>query len=31
VIERVFRGIPKDQVKKMLYENARALYRLDHL
>jgi predicted TIM-barrel fold metal-dependent hydrolase len=28
VIERVFRGIPKDQVKKMLCDNARTLYRL---
>jgi predicted TIM-barrel fold metal-dependent hydrolase len=31
VIERVFRGIPKHQVKKMLCDNARALYGLDHL
>ena len=28
VIERLFRGIPKDQVKKMLHDNCRALYRL---
>jgi predicted TIM-barrel fold metal-dependent hydrolase len=29
VIERVFRGIPKAQVKKMLCDNARTLYGLD--
>ena len=28
-IERVFRGIPKDQVKKMLCDNACRLYGLD--
>jgi predicted TIM-barrel fold metal-dependent hydrolase len=31
VIERLFRGIPKAQVKKMLCDNARALYGLDHV
>ncbi len=29
VIERVFRGIPKDQVKKFLCDNVRDLYHLD--
>lgn len=28
-IERVFRGIPRDEVKKMLHDNCRALYKLD--
>jgi predicted TIM-barrel fold metal-dependent hydrolase len=28
VIERLFRGIPREQVKKMLHDNCRALYRL---
>jgi predicted TIM-barrel fold metal-dependent hydrolase len=28
-IERVFRGIPRHEVKKMLHDNCRALYRLD--
>jgi predicted TIM-barrel fold metal-dependent hydrolase len=30
-IDRLFRGIPKVEVKKMLHDNVRALYRLDHL
>jgi len=30
-IERVFRGVPKDQVKKMLHDNVKRLYRLDHI
>jgi predicted TIM-barrel fold metal-dependent hydrolase len=28
-IESVFRGIPQDEVKKMLHDNCKALYRLD--
>jgi predicted TIM-barrel fold metal-dependent hydrolase len=28
-IERNFRGVPKDQVKKMLHDNCKRLYRLD--
>jgi len=30
-IERVFRDLPRDQVKKMLHDNCKALYRLDHV
>ena len=30
-LERVFRGIPRDDVKKMLHSNCKALYRLDHI
>jgi predicted TIM-barrel fold metal-dependent hydrolase len=30
-LERVFRGVPKEQVKKMLHTNCRELYGLDHL
>ena len=30
-IERNFRGVPKDQVKKMLHDNCKHLYRLDHV
>jgi len=30
-IERVFRGVPRDQVKKMLHSNCKELYGLDHL
>jgi predicted TIM-barrel fold metal-dependent hydrolase len=30
-IERTFRGIPADQVKKMLHSNCKALYRLDQV
>ncbi len=30
-IERVFRGVPADQVKKMLHSNCVALYGLDHV
>ena len=30
-IERNFRGIPKAEVKKMLHDNCRALYHLDHV
>ena len=28
-IERVFRGVPQSEVKKMLHDNVKALYRLD--
>jgi predicted TIM-barrel fold metal-dependent hydrolase len=31
VIERVFRDLPRDQVKKFLHDNCKALYRLDHV
>jgi len=30
-IERNFRGVERDVVKKMLHDNCRALYRLDHV
>jgi predicted TIM-barrel fold metal-dependent hydrolase len=30
-IERNFRGVPKNQVKAMLHDNCRALYKLDHV
>jgi predicted TIM-barrel fold metal-dependent hydrolase len=30
-IERNFRGLPRTEVKKMLHDNCRALYRLDHV
>ena len=30
-IERVFRGVPKLEVRKMLHDNCRALYGLDHV
>lgn len=30
-IERLFRGIPKTEVRKMLHDNCKALYRLDHI
>ena len=30
-IERLFRGVPKVEVKKMLHGNCKALYRLDHV
>ena len=30
-IERVFRGVPKADVKKMLHTNCKTLYRLDHV
>ena len=30
-IERVFRDVPKDQVKKMLHGNCRELYGLDYI
>lgn len=30
-IERFFRGLPADEVKKMLHTNAKNLYRLDHI
>jgi len=30
-IERNFRGVPKDQVKKMLHDNCKRLYKLDHV
>ncbi|MEE2677410.1 MAG: amidohydrolase family protein [Myxococcota bacterium] len=31
VIERVFRDVPRDQVKKMLHDNCKALYGLDDI
>jgi predicted TIM-barrel fold metal-dependent hydrolase len=31
VIERVFRDVPRDEVKKMLHTNCKQLYKLDHL
>ena len=30
-IERVFRDVPRDEVKRMLHTNCRELYRLDHV
>jgi len=30
-VERLFRGVPKVDVKKMLHANCKALYRLDHI
>ena len=30
-IERNFRGVPKAEVKKMLHDNCRRLYKLDHV
>jgi len=30
-IARLFRGLPKAEVKRMLLDNCRALYRLDHI
>jgi predicted TIM-barrel fold metal-dependent hydrolase len=30
-IERVFRGVPKEEVRKMLHANCKELYRLDHV
>jgi predicted TIM-barrel fold metal-dependent hydrolase len=30
-LERVFRGVPQDEVKKMLHDNCKALYHLDHI
>ena len=30
-IERVFRGVPRDEVRKMLHDNCRTLYRLDEV
>ena len=30
-IERLFRGVPAAEVKKMLHDNCKALYRLDHV
>jgi predicted TIM-barrel fold metal-dependent hydrolase len=30
-IERVFRGVPKAEVKKMLHYNVKSLYKLDHI
>ena len=29
--ERIFRGVPKDEVKKMLHTNCKRLYKLDHI
>jgi predicted TIM-barrel fold metal-dependent hydrolase len=29
--ERVFRGVPRDEVKKMLHGNCKRLYKLDHI
>ncbi len=31
MIERNFRGVPRDQVKKMLHDNCKTLYGLDHI
>ena len=31
MIERVFEGVPKAEVRKMLHENAKKLYQLDHV
>jgi predicted TIM-barrel fold metal-dependent hydrolase len=31
VIERVFRGLPKAEVKRFLHDNCKALYGLDHV
>jgi predicted TIM-barrel fold metal-dependent hydrolase len=28
-IDNLFRGLPQDEVKKMLHDNCKALYRLD--
>jgi len=30
-LERVFRGVPRHEVKKMLHDNCKALYGLDHV
>ncbi|HEV2309098.1 MAG TPA: amidohydrolase family protein [Acidimicrobiia bacterium] len=30
-IERNFRGLPADEVRRMLHDNCKALYRLDHI
>jgi len=30
-IARLFRGVPKDEVKKMLHDNCKRLYHLDHI
>jgi predicted TIM-barrel fold metal-dependent hydrolase len=30
-IERVFKGLPKTEVKKMLHDNVKRLYKLDHI
>jgi predicted TIM-barrel fold metal-dependent hydrolase len=30
-IEREFRGIPRDEVRRMLHDNCKTLYRLDHI
>ena len=30
-IARLFRGVPKDEVKKMLHDNCKTLYHLDHI
>jgi hypothetical protein len=30
-IDRLFRGLPAADVKKMLHGNCKALYRLDHV
>ena len=30
-IQRLFRGVPKDEVRKMLHTNCKTLYRLDHI
>ena len=30
-IQRLFRGVPKDEVKKMLHTNCKTIYRLDHV
>ena len=30
-IEREFRGIPRDEVRRMLHDNCKTFYRLDHI
>jgi predicted TIM-barrel fold metal-dependent hydrolase len=30
-IEREFRGVPRDEVRRMLHDNCKALYRLEHI
>ncbi len=31
MIERDFRGVPRDEVRRMLHDNCKALYHLDHI
>jgi len=30
-LERVFHGVPRAEVRKMLHDNCRRLYKLDHI